>query len=101
MLNGALPTGYSARTPAVVMRPIAEMPRSVNQRAPSGPAVMLKGAEIWPLRGNSVTAPAVVMRPILPGSVQNIPALVVHHSVNQRAPSGPAVIPPGAPNAMG
>src|SRR5260370_37843377 len=72
------------------MRPIVLPFTSVNQRLPSGPAVMPKGSQ--PLvdpqlvgRGNSVTRPAVVMRPIW----------LVSYSVNQRLPSCPAVMPKG------
>src|SRR5207244_7692374 len=57
----------------------------------SGPAVIPKGSLAAVGMGNSVTAPAVVIRPILlPSS-----------SVNQRAPSGPAVIPQGVLAAVG
>ena len=58
---------------------------SVNQRVSSGPAVIPFGPPpaVRPAE-NSVTWPAVVMRPILPPN-----------SVNQRLPSGPAVIPAG------
>ena len=82
-------------TPVVEIRPIHEFPKwrtppisiisdsSVNQRAPSGPAVILL-TERWGFgMGYVVTVPDVVIRPIaLP-------------SVNQRAPSGPAAIPVG------
>ena len=59
----------------------------MNQRLPSGPAVIPSG----PLLGvmpalNSVTVPPGVIRPI-----RSPP----HFSVNQRLPSGPAVIPAG------
>src|SRR5258708_39736087 len=79
------------------MRPIVELvhwfdpkaaTHSVNQSAPSGTAVMIWGKPLVPLGvgiGNSlVTTPAVVMRPILLAKL----------SVNHRAPSGPAVMPP-------
>ena len=56
---------------------------SVNQSAPSGPAVMLPGAPV--VRPYSVIVPEVVIRPILCAAV----------SVNQRAPSDPAVMPDG------
>src|SRR5262249_57023330 len=39
----------------------------------------------FPAAGNSVTTPAVVMRPILP----------TKNSVNHRLPSAPTVMPPG------
>ena len=59
---------------------------SVNQRLPSGPAVMPDGALLaeMPLL-NSVITPAGVMRPM------RLPP----YSVNQRLPSGPAVMPFG------
>src|SRR2546427_436020 len=66
-----------------VMRPILLPLTSVNQRLPSGPAVIpvrtLSAVGI----GNSVIVPLGLMRPIL------LPL----SSVNQRLPSGPAVIP--------
>src|ERR1022692_697667 len=75
--------------PPVVIFPIFRAKPSVNQSAPSGPAVIgsrpLKGVGT----GYSVKAPAVVMRPIL----------LAMPSVNQRAPSGPAAIPYGLPLA--
>src|SRR6516225_2244627 len=64
---------------------------SVNQRSPSGPAVMPKGPLPTVGIGNSVTTPAVVMRPIL------LPTI----SANQRLPSCPAVINSGEPSAVG
>ena len=74
-------------TPAVVMRPILLPLISVNQRLPSGPAVMKRGPLLLVVIGKSfVIAPAVVIRPIL----------LVPFSVNHSAPSGPAVIPQGA-----
>jgi hypothetical protein len=60
----ALGTGYSVITPAVVMRPILLPPYSVNQSAPSGPAVIDCGSLLAVGTGYSVIAPAVVMRPI-------------------------------------
>src|SRR5262249_37210797 len=39
MLPAGNPPEYSEITPAVVIRPIAVVPRSVNQRFPSGPGV--------------------------------------------------------------
>jgi hypothetical protein len=81
--------------PAGVIRPIRLAPLSVNQRLPSGPAVIPTGFVTAVVgkgdRGNSVTSPAGVIRPIrFPIS-----------SVNQRLPSGPAVIPFGLPPAVG
>jgi len=77
--------------PAVVIRPILLPWCSVNQSAPSGPAVMPWG----PLPGvgtvNSVMTPVVVIRPIL------LPL----YSVNHNAPSGPAVISKGSLLAVG
>src|SRR5579864_4901691 len=67
-----------------LMYPIwfTELPDTVNQRLPSGPAVIPPGALSAVDKGNSVMIPAGVIRPILP-----IPG-----SENQRLPSGPAVI---------
>ncbi len=82
----------SVMTPAVVMRPISPEPASVNQRAPSGPAVMPAGVLPAPGTANSlVTTPAVVMRPIWSEPVW----------VNHRAPSGPAAMSFGALPAPG
>src|SRR5437016_194321 len=63
-------------------RPTFWPPYSANQRALSDPAVIPQG--LLPVVGirNSVTTPAVVIRPILLAS----------NSVNQRFPSGPEVI---------
>src|SRR5512142_562116 len=72
----------SVITPAVVIRPILLPSASVNQRAPSGPAVMPAGALFGVGTANSVITPAVVIRPILLSLI----------SVNQRAPSGPDAI---------
>ena len=59
---------------------------SVNQRLPSGPAVIPSGSELAVGMGNSVMAWVV-------GLI--IPILLASSSVNQRLPSGPAVIPLG------
>src|SRR6266851_4203516 len=80
----------SVMTPAGVMRPIWFPSSSVNQRLPSGPAAMPRGKLLFVLMRNSVMAPAVVLRPILPTA-----------SVNQSAPSGPAVMPTGPLLAVG
>jgi hypothetical protein len=56
---------------------------AVNQRLPSGPAVILSGHLKDEVSGNSVTVPTGVIRPIL----------FDRASVNQRLPSGPRVIP--------
>src|SRR5258707_1196545 len=58
---------------------------SVNQRLPSGPAVIPSGTLLEVGTGNSVMEPLGLIRPIL----------LPFHSVNQRWPSGPAVIPIG------
>src|SRR5215472_8265386 len=81
----------SVITPSGVIRPMLLPRSSVNQRFPSGPAVISHGAErgvgtvnslIWPVLGS--------MRPTrLPGI-----------SVNHRFPSGPAVITRGCPPAV-
>ena len=68
----------SVMWPAVSMRPMAGVvPSSVNQRLPSGPAVMCEG-RLPGLRPvvNLVIVPAVVMRPIAPA--------LVFPSANQR-----------------
>ena len=93
-LPGGLKLGvaYSETTPAVVIRPTS-LGTPVNQRAPSGPAVIssrVTGVPAVPgddpagggIAGtaNSVTTPAVVIRPTSPGT-----------PVNQSAPSGPTV----------
>src|SRR6266542_2589633 len=59
--------------------------------APSGPAPMSAGPLSTVGMGNSVMAPAVVIRPIL----------LPPNSANQTAPSGPAVIPEGKLVAVG
>ena len=56
---------------------------SANHRLPSGPAVIPSGWLCAVGMGNSVNAPAGVIRPIL----------LDQDSVNHRLPSGPAVIP--------
>ena len=64
----------------------------MNQRLPSGPAVIPSGPLLAVMRCvNSVMVPAGVIRPIL------LPV----YSVNQRLPSGPAVIPAGPLLAVG
>src|SRR4051794_23681637 len=72
------------------MRPIRPL-ASVNQRLPSGPAVIPTGwrsTENGPggAIGNSVTTPSGVIRPMRPG---------LANSVNHKLPSGPAVTPRG------
>ena len=76
-------------TPAGVIRPTFAPYDSVNQRLPSGPAVIEAG---WlPDVGMAylVTVPLGVMRPTRFASV----------SVNHTLPSGPAVTPCGEPLA--
>ena len=82
----AVGTGYSVTTPGVVMRPILLALDSVNQSAPSGPAVIPCTALSAVGTAYSVIDPPVVMLPIL------LPS----DSVNQSAPSGPAAIPTGS-----
>ena len=81
-----MPAVNSVTAPLGVIRPIRSPNSSVNQRLPSGPAVIPTGLlpAVMPV-ANSVTAPAGVIRPI------RLPTC----SVNQRLPSGPAVIPSG------
>src|SRR3954467_8889467 len=69
--------------PAIVGESIGSVPtrlpkNSVNQRLPSGPVVMASRKLLDVGTGNSVTAPARVILPIL----------LVPCSVNQRLPSG-------------
>ncbi len=94
--GGTAGMANSVTTPVVLIRPT--MPGTpVNHRAPSGPtAIALAVAGVLAVPGNdpagggttgklnSVTTPAVVIRPILPGT-----------PVNQSAPSGPAAIAVG------
>src|SRR6266851_2992489 len=84
----------SVMAPLVLMRPILLAFASVNQRLPSGPAVMQKGLLKGVGTENSVIPPLVVMRPI---SSAPLPV----SSVNQRLPSGPAVMPKGLPPGVG
>ena len=63
------------------MRPMLSVPRSVNQSAPSGPAVMPSGMLFAFGSEYSVWRPSTVIRPIFPDC-----------SVNQIAPSGPVTI---------
>ena len=75
----AVGTLNSVMLPAVVMRPILLALGSVNQSAPSGPAVMKNGVEPAASE-NSVNVPDGVTRPILEGVC----------SANQTLPSEPA-----------
>src|SRR5579871_1219060 len=73
------PAGVMRPILLVVQFPLSSNTHSVNQRLPSGPLVM--PIALSPCgRGNSVSFPAGVMRPIWP------------FSPNQRLPSGPVVI---------
>ena len=76
---------YSLKVPPVVIRPILLPAFSVNQRLPSGPAVICCGALAAVGMTYSVTTPLVVIWPMV------LPLA----SVNQRLPLGPAVIPYG------
>lgn len=58
---------------------------SVNHSAPSGPAAMPKGPHSAVGSVNSVTRPAVVIRPIR----------CARYSVNHSAPSGPLLMTVG------
>src|SRR6266496_3256808 len=57
--------GNSVKTPAVVILPILLAPDSLNQRLPSAPAAIPSGVLLEVGMEYSVTAPAVVTRPIL------------------------------------
>src|SRR6187402_3412730 len=72
----------SVTTPAVVILANLLARFSVNQRLPSGPAMMPWTPLAAVGTGNFVIAPVVVMRPI-----SLLPA-----SVNQRFPSGPVAM---------
>src|ERR1700722_4014757 len=80
-------TAGESSGPYGTILPIFPLPVSVNQRLPSGPAVIPVGFDNEP---NSVIAPAVVILPIFPS-----PAKLSPSSANQRLPSGPSVIPKG------
>ena len=84
----AVGIGNSVMASEVVIRPILLPPISVNQSAPSGPAVMPPGL---PLVGNSLTIPPGAIRPIL------FPLT----SVNQMPPSGPDAMLSGPLFAVG
>src|SRR2546430_1940861 len=91
-------TANSVMSPVGVIRPTLLPQDSVNQRLPSGPAVMPSGL-LLPLggqlrlggRGNSVITPAGVSRP----------KLLPPFSVNQRLPSGPTVMLSGPLSDVG
>src|SRR6266851_3522627 len=73
------------------MRPMLFPKDKVNQRLPSGPAVMPKGPLLFGETWNSVMLPLGVMRPMMP----------TLYSVNHRLPSGPAVMLKGMLLAVG
>src|SRR3989442_3424932 len=76
----------SLMAPDVVIRPIFPIP-SVNQRLPSGPAVIRSGEALAVGRGNSVI--------VVPGGVMR-PMFSAKDSVNHKFPSGPVVMPCGS-----
>src|SRR5258708_5241346 len=82
--------GNSEKVPAVVTRPILLPALSTNHRLPSGPVVIPRRAPFAVGTANSVTTPAVVIRPIL-----------LVFSVNHSAPSGPVVMKSGPPAGSG
>src|SRR5205807_2229369 len=82
-------TANSVIAPEVVIRPIRNTSASVNQSAPSGPAVIPCGL-LFAGSTNSLTTPAVVILPM------RSPLISVNHS----APSGPAVISTGPDPAV-
>ena len=75
----AVGTTYSVNAPEVVTLATLFPMLSVNQRLPSGPAVIPKGALLAVGTANSVAVPEGVMRPIL----------LAADSVNHTIPSGP------------
>src|SRR5262249_30858761 len=90
----AVGIGYSVIAPAGVTRPNLSKLDSTNQRFPSGPAVMPSGRLSNVGIVNTVTTPAVVMRPMAVAEKSR--------SANHRPPSGPVVIPSGSlPDATG
>src|SRR5436190_12313241 len=66
-------SGYSLRTPFVVMRPIMFESNSVNQSAPSSPTVISVAQASLCGMENSVNWPSVVTRPILLGACSGEP----------------------------
>ena len=76
-------TENSVTVPLLSMRPRADAADSVNQMLESEPTVSVAGLAGDVGMTNSVTVPAVVIRPILSSD-----------SVNQRAPSAPAMMLP-------
>src|SRR5438045_3770347 len=71
------------------MRPILSAKISVNQRFPSGPAVIRSGRLVNP--PNSTMLPIVSIRPIW----------LTPFSANHSAPSGPTVMPDGFADGVG
>src|SRR5467141_4060658 len=71
-------------------RPILPEVNSVNHSAPSGPVVMPSGGLRGVGIGNSVITPAVVMRPILPGTDSLAKPSVYHSARSGRDKLGDA-----------
>src|SRR5437660_704500 len=103
--NQTFPSGPAVRAPACdplgiensLKPPVAGTSRpplfvlsSVNQRFPSAPVAIPAGLLIGVAIGYSVTAPAIVIRPMRPAP-----------STNHIAPSGPAVMAVGALAPLG
>lgn len=76
---------YSVKVPAVVRRPILLVEFSVNQRAPSGPAVMPIGFGLAVGIVKVLKLPVVVMRPMASAPLM----------ANRRALSEPTVMAHG------
>src|SRR5215470_12323358 len=98
MIWGPLPAiANSVTTPLTgLIRPILLAPFSVNHRLPSGPAVMPAGLLASVGMGNSVIAPAGVIRPMW-----LTPFVSAPDSTNQRLLSGPLVMPCGRLSVVG
>src|SRR5215469_5108229 len=90
MPTGPPGTGYSVRSPAVVIRPILLPNSSVNHSAPSGPATIRLG-NAPRASGYSVNAPSRVIRPTFEAD----------RSTNHSAPSGPSAKPSGVAAGVG
>jgi hypothetical protein len=85
-------TRATSRAPRPVpTRAMREVSHSLNHMLPSTPAAISHGADAGVGTGNSVTAPAISIRPIL------LPIRCVNHM----APSGPGAMPLGAAPGMG
>src|SRR4051794_21431809 len=86
-----------------LMERIAALAVSVNQRLPSGPAVILWGLGVEPPAGVEIGKSAErvggfvarLMNPIA-GFWKVVPPAIACASVNQMLPSGPTVIPIGS-----